>query len=267
MGCLAARTKFGMAIGTRRVLPRLALATDTRDLRQLNQQFYDELWVRSRLERPSKFNSWRMLEALCREAPNRLEVGPGLRPRLPIESTHFVDISIHSVRALASLGGHAVQGEITALPFSDSRFDLVCAYDVIEHVMDDRKAFAELARVCVPGARLIFSVPLHEALWTEFDAIVGHARRYEPEALVVRLKEIGFAVEQSAGFGMKPSNPWIVKMGMRWLEKDRDRAMLWYNRIFAPLGILMQRPLRFSPGMIDTDSVSGLVLVCVRRSD
>jgi ubiquinone/menaquinone biosynthesis C-methylase UbiE len=44
-----------------------------------------------------------------------------------------------------------VQGSILELPFADKQFDLVCAFDVIEHVEDDARAVAEMYRVCKPG--------------------------------------------------------------------------------------------------------------------
>jgi SAM-dependent methyltransferase len=230
-----------------------------------NREFYDALWSRAHLERPNRFNTWPLISGLFSEAPARLEIGPGLRPRLPIPGTHFLDISAPVIERLNARGGRAVPGEITALPYRDGEFDLVCAFDVVEHAEDDQQAFRELSRVLQDGALLVFSVPLHEKCWTGFDDLVGHARRYEPAALLARIEGNGLTLEKSAAFGMAPKNPRLLKFGMACLAKHRTVAMHLYNWVFIPLGHLFQKRLRFGPGLIDTKGVDEILLVCRRR--
>jgi SAM-dependent methyltransferase len=45
------------------------------------------------------------------------------------------------------------------LPFPDSSFDLILSHEVLEHVVDDRQAAAEMARVLRPGGRAVVFVP------------------------------------------------------------------------------------------------------------
>jgi SAM-dependent methyltransferase len=236
----------------------------TEALALVNQRFYDALWGSSRFVRPERLNTWGLLSELASGSPSRLEVGPGLRPRLPIAGTHFVDISPLAVARLKAEGGLATAGTVTSLPFADGQFDLLCAFDIIEHIEDDQGGFRELSRVLRRGGRLVLSVPLHAALWTEFDGLVGHARRYEPGELVERLRLHHFEVERSAPFGMQPSNPWLVGLGMHWLIHRRETAMRWYNGLIAPLGLLFQKRLRFSPGLIETEGIAEVILVCGR---
>jgi SAM-dependent methyltransferase len=194
----------------------------------------------------------------------RLEVGPGLRPRLPIAGTHFIDISPPAIERLNARGGFAVPGEIGSLPFGDQEFDLVCAFDVIEHVEDDRLVFGELSRVLKDHGVLIFSVPVHADLWTEFDSWVGHARRYEPAELTAIMSVNQLNLERSAVFGMQPANPRLVKYGMSWLERHRTWAMFWYNWVGMPLALLFQKRLKLVNGLIDTTGVDEMILVCRR---
>ncbi len=189
-----------------------------------------------------------------------------MRPRLPIEDTQFVDISAPALAKLRARGGSATLGSITALPYGNAVFDLICAFDVIEHVDDDERALAELSRVASPRAALITSVPLHPAQWTGFDDFVGHRRRYEPEDLKADLARHGFTVERSAVFGMKPRSSRLVDLGMWFLLHRGKRAMWLYNRVLMPLGVRFQKPLALAEGLIDTADVGEVLLLCRRGS-
>jgi SAM-dependent methyltransferase len=231
----------------------------------INQEFYEQLWSETRLEEPWRFNTWPLISALSREASERLELGPGLRPRLPMEGTRFLDSSRRALEGLSQRGAHAVAGQATALPFLDQRFDLVGAFDIIEHVADDGPVFREISRVLKDRGVFLFSVPLHPRLWTSFDALVGHFRRYEPEALERSIAEHGFILERSAIFGMQPRNRWLLELGTRMLRRHRARAMRWYNAVILPIGLFLQKPLKFEPGLIRSEDVDELLLVCRRR--
>jgi SAM-dependent methyltransferase len=236
------------------------------DLLDVNRDFYNALWADARLIEPERFNTWPLVRSLLAPGQRRLEVAPGLRPRLPIEDTQFVDISPPALAKLRARGAAGALGSITALPYGGAVFDLICAFDVIEHVDDDERALAELARVAAPGAALITSVPLHPAQWTGFDEFVGHRRRYEPGELTEKLARHGFTIERSAVFGMKPKSSRLVDLGMWFLVHRRRRAMWLYNRVMMPLGVRFQRPLESAEGLIDTAGVAEVLLVCRRRS-
>ncbi|MBI3770229.1 MAG: class I SAM-dependent methyltransferase [Deltaproteobacteria bacterium] len=124
----------------------------TSDATRENQRFYDRLWATVKLRPPRHFNTWPLLSRLAAAAPARLEIGAGMRPRIPIADTHFVDLSLPAVRALRTRGGLATTAEIGALPYADATFDLVCAFDIVEHVADDGGALAEIARVVRPAS-------------------------------------------------------------------------------------------------------------------
>lgn len=82
-----------------------------------------------------------------------------------------------------------IQGSITELPFTNNSYDLVCAFDVIEHVEDDAKAVAEMMRVCKPGGYIAVTVPAYQFLWGEHDVINQHHRRYTKTELTQLLKD------------------------------------------------------------------------------
>ena len=235
------------------------------DVAVTNREFYDPIWRTAHLERPDNFNTWPLVSALLPAAPARLEIGPGLRPRLPIAGTHFVDSSPPVIERLNGLGGIGVRSDVGHLPFSDRAFDLVCAFDVIEHADDDRRGFGEMSRVLRDDGVLMCSVPLHADLWTAFDDWVGHVRRYDPSDLLAVLADNQLELEESAAFGMQPASPRLVKYGMWWLQHHRTWAMFWYNWVGLPLAMRFQRRLNLVSGLIDTTGVDEMVLLCRRR--
>ncbi|PXV57186.1 Methyltransferase domain-containing protein [Dyella jiangningensis] len=246
-------------------MPTLAIPRPSEaELKRTNQVFYDGLWSGARLVDPARFNTWPMVRDLAMALPRRLEIAPGLRPRLPLDGTYFVDISQAALHALREHGVSAVRASISALPCPDASFDLVCALDILEHVRDDEGALRELTRVAAPQARLLLSVPLHESAWTAFDEFVGHYRRYEPAQIVERLAAHGWMVEQSAIYGMQPTSTTLLNLGQWYLSHQRERAMWWYNRVIMPLGLRLQKPLRWQPGLPSSEGVDEVLLLCRR---
>jgi SAM-dependent methyltransferase len=235
------------------------------DLREVNRRFYDALWRDTRLIEPHRFNTWPLVSSLTAPGQRRLEVAPGLRPRLPLDGTQFLDASAPAVAKLSARGAHAVCGSVTALPFASSAFDLVCAFDIVEHLDEDEPVWSELARVSAAGAILLLSLPLHPECWTAFDDFVGHRRRYEPARVSAKLSAHGFTVEQSAVYGMQPKSSRLLGAGMWFLVNQRERALWWYNNIFMPLGVHFQQKLALVPGLIDTRGVDEVLLVCRKR--
>lgn len=236
-----------------------------RELLDANRRFYDSLWSGARLVEPQQFNTWPLVQSLLSEYGRRLEVAPGLRPRLPIEGTQFVDISVPALMKLRDRGAQVVLSQTSSLPFADGAFDLVCALDIIEHVHDDIAALEELSRVTKQGGTLVISAPLHPSRWTAFDDFVGHMRRYEPSDLIDKLARLQLVVERSAVYGMQPRSTGVVDIGMWWLNHHRERALWWYNNLFMPLGLRLQKKLTLAPGMIASESVDEILLVCRRE--
>ena len=76
-----------------------------------------------------------------------------------------------------------VKASILELPFEDNSYDLVCAFDVIEHVDDDSLATKELKRVTKLEGSVIVTVPALMLLWSMHDEINHHYRRYTSSSL------------------------------------------------------------------------------------
>ena len=93
--------------------------------------------------------------------------------------------------------GEGVCGSATALPFADGTFDVVAAFDVVEHCEDDALAVSELARVLAPGGRMLLSVPAYQWAWSDHDVRAGHHRRYTRRTINRAVEHTGLTVSRS----------------------------------------------------------------------
>jgi len=89
----------------------------------------------------------------------------------------------------------AIRGDVRCLPFADSAFDVVVLSEVLEHVLDDRRAIAEAARVLRPGGTLAVTLPrwwperICWALSDQYHQVKGgHVRIYRRRQLLSRLR-------------------------------------------------------------------------------
>ncbi|NRQ34940.1 class I SAM-dependent methyltransferase [Nonomuraea sp. NN258] len=106
------------------------------------------------------------------------------------------DFSHTAVDVARERGLKAVQADARALPFESSGFDLVTAFDVLEHVQEDHLVAEEIARVLRPGGRVLIAVPCDMSLWSAHDDAVGHVRRYDRETLTAAVEKAGLSVER-----------------------------------------------------------------------
>jgi SAM-dependent methyltransferase len=62
-------------------------------------------------------------------------------------------------------------------------YDLIGAFDVVEHIDDDSAALASIAKRLKPGGKLVVTVPAHQWMWSAHDVVNHHKRRYSSRAL------------------------------------------------------------------------------------
>lgn len=92
-----------------------------------------------------------------------------------------------------------MQMDARQIPFRDE-FDLIGAFDVIEHIDDHVAVARAIHDALVPGGGAMFTVPQHPQLWSRADDIACHVRRYRPGELERLLEEAGFRIVYSTSF-------------------------------------------------------------------
>mgnify|MGYP002630075784 CR=1 FL=1 len=93
-------------------------------------------------------------------------------------------------------GKHGVRALAEQLPFASESFDLVCMFDVIEHVEEHQQVLQECLRILSPGGLLALSVPAHPWLFSRNDEVAGHVRRYRRADLKREVCKAGFRLRR-----------------------------------------------------------------------
>jgi SAM-dependent methyltransferase len=163
---------------------------------------------------PLAANAWLRYDVVARMLPSGartvLEIGCGqgavgtriaaTRDYLGVEpdATSFAAAAAR----IAALGrGEVRQGVVDDVVPAGQQFDLVCAFEVIEHLEDDAAALAEWVQRIKPGGSLMISTPAFPSRYGEWDAIVGHYRRYEPEQFAQLMRDAGLVDPEVVVYG------------------------------------------------------------------
>ncbi|TVR20787.1 MAG: class I SAM-dependent methyltransferase [Nitriliruptor sp.] len=163
---------------------------------------------------PLTLNAWLRFDAIrrgLREVPGGsevLEIGAGqgafgarLARRYDYLGVELDEIAGQlAATRIEAAGGRLLLGD--ALPLTEGRrFAAVCAFEVLEHLADDRDALAQWVARLVPGGHLVLSVPSGSHRMGPWDAAVGHYRRYDRDHLVRLLRGVGLVDVRVTGHG------------------------------------------------------------------
>jgi 2-polyprenyl-3-methyl-5-hydroxy-6-metoxy-1,4-benzoquinol methylase len=164
-----------------------------------------------------------LLESLGLRPPARiLDAGCGWGVTLDsLEARGYqpigMDISRRTLEQLDRPGRTLIEADLTQPIGRDVPvLDAVLALDVIEHLDDDRAAVSRLGELVRPGGIVVVSVPALPEMFTEFDAIQGHRRRYLPETLGGAFAGSGLELQRIFWWGR-----WLVPALRRQRAKTR----------------------------------------------
>jgi SAM-dependent methyltransferase len=172
-------------------------------------------------------------------------------------------------------GGQVVCGDISAVE-PDASFDLVCAFEVLEHIERDAEAMASWVAHVRPGGWVMISVPPFQRRFGLTDRAVGHFRRYEPEQMRQLLLVSGLRDPQillygfPIGYALDAAKHTLARITTRTdgsLEERTAASGRWFQpkarlggviTVLAAPFCLIQRPFH------KTNLGSGLVAVAMR---
>lgn len=92
-----------------------------------------------------------------------------------------------------------LQMDARDIPYRDE-FDVVGAFDVVEHIQEDEAVLAQIHAALKPGGHLLLTVPQHQWLWSPSDEYARHERRYTATELHSKVRSAGFTLLRSGSF-------------------------------------------------------------------
>jgi SAM-dependent methyltransferase len=149
--------------------------------------------------------------------------------RSALPRTDIAGSELHSRGLIYALNRHLDHAELIQMDarqtFLSEVFELVGAFDVLEHIDEDELVLAEIYRMLRPKGVFIASVPQHPWLWSAVDEIGHHRRRYRRGELAAKARKIGFRIRYQTSFATL-AFPMLVadrlRSGMRSDLKNAD---------------------------------------------
>jgi SAM-dependent methyltransferase len=92
-----------------------------------------------------------------------------------------------------------LQVDARRIPYS-AEFDVVGAFDVLEHIPEDEAVISQIHQAIKPGGGIVVTVPQHDWLWSRQDELAGHVRRYSAKELRGKVTRAGFRVIKICSF-------------------------------------------------------------------
>ena len=160
-------------------------------------------WFRSR----NRLLCW-ALEHYFPDATNFLEIGcgtgfvlAGIRKALPWLTLGGGEVFSAGLRLAADRlpGVDLFQMDARQIPF-ENEFDVIGAFDVLEHIRDDELVLSQMYRAVRQGGGILLAVPQHSFLWSTIDEYSRHIRRYSRSELKAKVERAGFKTLRTTSF-------------------------------------------------------------------
>lgn len=170
------------------------------DLAQVESEHF---WFRAR----NKLIVW-SLKKFFPDFHSLLEVGcgsgfvlSGIAQAFPNARLVGSEIFVAGLEVAAKRLPHAelVQMDARKLPYVEE-FDVVAAFDVIEHIDEDETVLQQFFSAVKPGGMCVITVPQHQWLWSPVDEEACHKRRYSAAELHAKVQAAGFKILRSTSF-------------------------------------------------------------------
>lgn len=150
-----------------------------------------------------------------------------------------------ALRRLGLEGVEIVEQTLEDLVGEPRRYDTVTMINVLEHIIDARRAVQVAGDLLVPGGALCVLVPAHPMLMSRLDRGYGHVRRYRTAEVARMLNQAGLEVRECRYFNALGGIGWLLFVRMARRERLSRASVTLTERIAVPLGRRLER--RVSP--------------------
>ena len=153
-------------------------------------------------------HAWLRFDAIDRMLPpgdgRVLEIGVGKGAVGSVLASRYRYVGLEPDPESFAAASAVIDGDVLPLSeedFSDGHFDLVCAFEVLEHLEDDETALRRWQRHLRPCGTLMISVPAGSHRFGATDEKAGHYRRYDREDLAAKLERSGLGDVEVVAYG------------------------------------------------------------------
>jgi SAM-dependent methyltransferase len=156
------------------------------------------------------------------------------------------------------------------IPFRDE-FDVIGAFDVLEHVDEDEAVIAEVGKALRPGGGFLATVPQHKSLWSRQDVHAHHVRRYSAAELRRKIEAAGFDVVRMVSFVSLLLPAMLAsRMRVRADKSESEFDALEALRLSTPVNRLLEAVMSIEGTMIRRGvsfPAGGSLLLVARKRD
>jgi len=235
--------------------PELAPASEGFEARffaQLVEVEANNFWFRSR----NRLIIW-ALQRYFPHARNFLEIGcgtgfvlSGIEQAFPHLTVFGSEIFTKGLEFAAQRLTHAqlFQMDARQIPF-DHEFEVVGAFDVLEHIEEDTTVLGEMYKATLRGGGIMLTVPQHPWLWSQNDEHGHHVRRYQAKELKKKVEEAGFQVARMTSF-VSFLLPLMILSRLRQRKPQPGYDAMSEFRISRLTNVLLESVLNMERGII-----------------
>lgn len=151
------------------------------------------------------------------------------------------------------------------IPLADGSLDYVTALDVLEHVPDDVAVVRDFHRVLKPGGVAVVTVPASMALWSDWDEVLHHFRRYHRRGLVALFDDTQWEIVHVnyTNVVLYPA-VWLVRRWRRWFPAPAGAARA-EDRVPHPMLNAILQALFVRTGLARVPWPFGVSLILIAR--
>ncbi len=104
-----------------------------------------------------------------------------------------VEVNFEAAELARKKGVEVVVGDLAEIDLGKDVYDVVVAFDCLEHIKDDRLVLSKAYAALKDGGRIFLTVPAYPFLFGPHDRAMGHWRRYRDKEIAEKLGAVGFS--------------------------------------------------------------------------